>query len=302
MESPNTYYCPAKVNLALSVGAPLDNGFHPIASWMVAVSLYDDLTVEKVDPSSSFDIQWADDALRPSEIDWPVEKDLAFRAHQLIEQHVGRPLPVRVTLRKRIPVGGGLAGGSSNGATMLRALNELFDLNLPRQTLIDIAMQLGSDLAFFLGEPSAIITGLGEGLEPAPRPEPIHLALAVPAFGCPTGAVYKMFDTMLEGAKKETVPFKAGGQSPFSQVRELTRRTPLPPDAPFNDLAAPACAVEPALAVIRQQAEEIARRPVHITGSGSGMFVIADTADHASELADQLATQLDLATVSAQTL
>ncbi len=292
MESPRTYLCPAKVNLALSVGAPLDNGFHPIASWMVAVSLHDDLSAE-IAGETSFDIAWADNALRPSPIDWPIEKDLAYRAHQLVQQHVGRALPVRVTLRKRIPVGGGLAGGSSNGAAMLHALNELFDLNLPQRTRIDLAMQLGSDLAFFLGEPSAIITGLGEGIEPAPRSEPIHLALAVPAFGCPTGAVYKTFDTMLD---------RIGGDVDLERVRELTQLTPLPPDAPFNDLSGPACSVEPALAVIRQQAEAIARRPVHITGSGSGMFVICGSADHTNELADQLATQLDLATVAVRTL
>jgi 4-diphosphocytidyl-2-C-methyl-D-erythritol kinase len=96
--------CPAKVNLALSVGAPRADGYHPIASWMVAIDLCDELRLEpQPDGSTStYTIAWAANALRASAIDWSLDKDLTVRAHRLVEQHVGRPLPIAMQMTKRI--------------------------------------------------------------------------------------------------------------------------------------------------------------------------------------------------------
>ena len=107
---------PAKLNLALSVGAPNAQRMHPIASWMVTVSLHDELFLEELqaDSLSLYAIIWHKDARRKSEIDWSITKDLAVRAHLAVEAHVGRKLPIKMRLEKRIPVGGGLGGGSSN--------------------------------------------------------------------------------------------------------------------------------------------------------------------------------------------
>ena len=116
---------PAKLNLALSVGPPDQRGMHPICTWMVTISLCDDLLVTRLDEGrlSRYAILWHPDALRPLEIDWPVPRDLAVRAHLALEQHVGRPLPVQLKLDKRIPVGGGLGGGSSDAAAIEIQLN-----------------------------------------------------------------------------------------------------------------------------------------------------------------------------------
>jgi len=281
-----TVTCPAKVNLALSVGAPREDGFHPIASWMVTIGLCDELVLRPSPEhdrggASTFDIAWADDAPSPSPIDWPLESDLIVKAHALVEQHVGRPLPVRVTLTKRIPVGAGLAGGSSDGAGMLRGLNELFALDLPRHTLIDLSMKLGSDLAFFFSSGSAMVTGRGEGLEELPMPVGMNLALLMPSFGCSTGGVYRAFDEMSPtGAVDEQAvrEVAAGG-------REL-----------FNDLAAPACAVERRLAALREQIHTCTGRTVHVTGSGAGMFIVANDARDADDLAKLIRERLDVAT------
>src|SRR5690349_3701340 len=110
--------CPAKVNLALSVGAPIETprgSLHPIASWMVAVDFGDDLALERTDEkgakagaaksASNFDLSFAEDAPHRGAVDWPLEKDLCFRAHQLMEREAGRALPMRLTLKKRIPAG-----------------------------------------------------------------------------------------------------------------------------------------------------------------------------------------------------
>lgn len=261
------FSCPAKVNLALSVGAPRDDGMHPIRSWMVQVSFYDDLIVERTDGRSVYQIQWAPDAPQPSPIDWPADKDLAVRAHRMIEQHVGRPLPVKMTLAKRIPVGAGLAGGSSNGAIMLRAVNRLFDLNLPHELLCEMAGKLGSDPAFFLGPASAIVSGLGDVIEPCALESPIHLVLMLPPLHCNTGAVYRTFDAL----------------SPTTTLQQVG-----PGIEPFNDLAGPACAVEPRLREVRKQCESLLQRRVHVTGSGAALFALADSAEDAEALADRV--------------
>src|SRR5436190_20490393 len=132
-----TVNAPAKLNVALSVGPPRGDGMHPIASWMVTVDLFDELVFTRLDDDrlSRYALLWHKDAKRRSEINWSITKDLAVRAHLALEHHVGRHLPVQLKLEKRIPVGGGLGGGSSDAAATLRAVNELFDLGLSLEEL-----------------------------------------------------------------------------------------------------------------------------------------------------------------------
>ena len=167
---------PAKVNLALSVGdaepAERDGarnpraGWHPIASWMVCVDLMDRVRVTPGSEGSTHRIAWAEDAPRPTPIDWPVEKDLAVRAHRALERRVGRTLPCAVAVEKRIPVGGGLGGGSSDAAAALLALREAFDLPLSDAELAAVGAGLGSDVAFFVDAEHGpgVVTGFGEGV------------------------------------------------------------------------------------------------------------------------------------------
>lgn len=277
-----TVACPAKVNLALSVGAPREDGYHPIASWMVTIGLADQLTLQKTDGESSFDIAWADDALSPCDIDWPLGKDLIYRAHGLLEAHTGKTLPIHATLTKRIPVGAGLAGGSTDGAAMFKGLNQLFALGLDDATLIDLSMQLGSDLAFFFSPGSAIVTGRGEHLTDAAMPSDMHLALILPDFGCPTGAVYQAFDSLLPQAAvdKQAVHGAVAGN------RDC-----------FNDLAEAACAVQPRLADLRARISQATRRPVHVTGSGAGMFIVTASAHDANDLSRIIRDQCSVSAI-----
>ena len=281
-------HCPAKVNLALSIGSPGPDGMHPLASWMVALNFGDHLALTVADaPSSHFDIAFADDAPRPGEVDWPLEKDLAYRAHRAMEPFVNRPLPMQATIRKRIPAGAGLGGGSANAAGMLVALCRLYDLSIDEPALTRLAATLGSDVAFaagaLLGRPSALVTGLGETLEDAPLREPLHLVLILPPFGCPTGPVYRAFDD------RTTVPVCADAD----RVRALTRMSPLPQDAPFNDLAAPACDIRPELGDLLTTLHEKLALPVH---------VIAPSALTAKVLARKVAAETGLTAVATRTM
>jgi 4-diphosphocytidyl-2-C-methyl-D-erythritol kinase len=292
-------HSPAKVNLALSVGGPdPQRRLHPIASWMAALEFGDrlHLTPQSHRATSRFQIAFAADAPVACEVDWPLEKDLACRAHAAMVAHVGRPLPVQATLLKRVPTGAGLGGGSGNAAAMLVALARAFQLPISRQQLIALGQQLGSDVGFqvaaVLGQPSALVSGFGEHVEPLPMPNPLDLVLIFPGFGCPTGPVYAAFDDALNDPKR-----------PDEQaVRHLATQWPVPPDGPFNDLAAPACRVQPRLGELLDVLRRRHNLVVHVTGSGSTLFVLASDAAEAEQIARRIVGETGLAALATRTL
>ncbi|MCW5764645.1 MAG: hypothetical protein KIT68_01550 [Phycisphaeraceae bacterium] len=283
-----TIHAPAKLNLALSVGPPgPPQGYHPIASWFCCIDLLDDLSLRRLPAgaASVHALAWADDAPRPSPIDWPVERDLAVRAHRALEAHVGGALPLELRLVKRIPVGGGLGGGSSDAAAMLRAVDRLFDLGLNGGTLGRIGASLGSDVPFFLDVETpveaparpALVEGLGERLtRVGPLPRGSCAVLVLPPFGCPTGQVYRAFDSAPARLDAERVRRLIGAASarPVDCSGEL-----------FNDLAEPACRVEPRLAELLGRLRAGLGVPVHVTGSGSTVFCLAKDPAGAAALA-----------------
>ncbi len=289
--------CPAKINLALSVGAPDADGMHPIASWMVCLDLADALTLEKAEGPPSLDIRLdrgPDSMVADRQVDWPLEKDLAWRAWRLLAEHVGRELPAKATLLKRIPTGGGLGGGSADAAGMLVGLSQIFELGVSTNTLVELSRRLGSDVGFFVRalankQPSALVTGLGEAITPLPLPRPIDLVLIFPPFGCPTGPVYQAFDQMHRLARGDARPAE------IERVCQLAANWPSSSGALFNDLAEPACRVQPPLTDLRQRLADTLGRPVHVTGSGSTLFTLAEDRVDAQRLADRAVTDGDCA-------
>ena len=297
--------CPAKLNLALSVGAPDPelNGLHPIASWMMAVDLCDDLELVALgdDTLSRYAILWKDDAPRPTEIDWAIRDDLAVRAHLALEDRVRRRLPVQLKLEKRIPVGGGLGGGSSNAAAVLRAGNQLFGLGLSDEELADIGAGLGSDVPFFItGGGSALVEGVGATLTPthpdSDRIPEIHAVVLFPEEQCPTGPVYAAFDVHSPDAAVD------GGA-----VRALLARAHDSGlshgfgDHLFNDLAQAVWQEYPSIHAQLEALAQVAEAPVHLSGSGSSLFVICDDAMHAEHLAAALTDRTNLPALAVRT-
>ncbi|HHN77066.1 MAG TPA: hypothetical protein ENK11_00110 [Phycisphaerales bacterium] len=257
----------AKINLALTVGPPDAGGMHPIASWMTAVDLADEITVTRIGDgqASVFDRRLEDGTPVP----WPEETDLVVRAHRAVERVAG-PLPVRVSVVKHIPAGGGLGGGSSDAAVMLRALDVHFGLCLGQAGLVEIALSLGSDIPFFLdegvkpGDPprGALVTGMGDRVDRlGPRRWPGEWVLICPPFGCETGAVYRAFD-------RDPRVFRPG------EVERVARGSVFDSSALFNDLAGAAEVVRPDLARIRRGLADVLGVGVHVSGSGSTLFVV----------------------------
>ncbi|MFG0293092.1 MAG: 4-(cytidine 5'-diphospho)-2-C-methyl-D-erythritol kinase [Phycisphaerales bacterium JB050] len=294
----------AKVNLALAVGAPIDDdsehdGMHPIASWMAPIDLADELLVTRLedDRLSRYAILWHEDAPQKcAPIDWSVRDDLAVRAHLLLEREVGRTLPVQMKLDKRIPVGGGLGGGSSDAAAMLLAVRELFELDLSDDDLRSLAHELGSDVPFFLqsrddrsgvGPGPAVIEGLGEKCTPVKpvHPSSAHLVLVLPEFGCGTGGVYRAFDHAVTG-----VDGSSDHVLRDVEVHQIAASGEVRSCDLFNDLGGPAQVVQPKLSAVIANIERAIGATAHVTGSGSTLFLPCPGGEVEAEL---LAQQLD---------
>lgn len=297
----------AKLNLCLAVGPPEPPdaqrpGWHPIASWMCCIDLHDEIAITAHRTGSSgrergvLSTSWADDAPRPSPIDWPTEKDLCARALRTAERLAGAPLPVTIETLKRIPAAGGLGGGSSDAGAVLLALIDMFSLDIQRDRLIDAALALGSDVPFFTdssgpdGAPRhAVVSGFGERIERMASPERsggksggaggghegVWATMIVPAFGCDTARVYREFDaqpaaTLRDRAVRDTALSCARGNGI---------------DAPrlFNDLAEPAMRIEPRLRTLTLWVSDLLQRPVHVSGSGSTLFSLGATREQAED-------------------
>ncbi len=298
MERSLVVRAPAKLNLALSVGAPCATSaspatmMHPLSSWMVTVNLYDELHLERVAEThaSLFATVWHADALRRTEIDWDLSKDLVHRAHDRLEQFVGKALPVKSRLEKRIPVGGGLGGGSSDAAAMLRALNELFQLNVPTVELERIAAELGSDIPFLVRGGSALVSGFGERIEALRESPSLDAVLFFPDVQCPTGAVYGAFDRLAPLATLNEM-----------RVRDLAAKSRLNARDPFNDLTEAAKAIAPAMADDIEELCDLSDLPVHVCGSGSSLFVVCSDPAHAVALAETATAKLAMPAVAIST-
>ena len=200
-------HTPAKLNLFLEVLGKRADGFHELESLFVTVSLYDTLCFRE---GRTHDIQLrcrntglvgvaeGKDAFRaPSGQD-----NLIFKAAHLLRERSGVHRGAQIDLWKRIPAESGLAGGSSDAAATLAALNRLWELNLPREELLQLAAELGSDVGFFLAQASAALCrGRGELIEPLRLPGNLHFVIARPYTGLSTARVFQRYQPRTE--KKE---------------------------------------------------------------------------------------------------
>ena len=203
-------HTPAKLNLFLEILGKRLDGFHELETLMVTVGLYDTLRFTEDDtsfsPSQSAAVTSA--AVLPSDIHlscrWagspefspgpiPTGSDnLVVQAAELLREVTGTRRGVSIELTKRIPMAAGLAGGSSDCAATLFALNRLWKLGLPDQRLLELAARLGSDIAFFLTRTSAAVCrGRGEIIEPVAAPMRLHFVIAKPTSGLSTAAVFR---------------------------------------------------------------------------------------------------------------
>ncbi len=173
---------PAKLNLFLHVVGRRPDGFHLLQTLFRFIDLHDTL---------HFSLREDGVVHRTHAIEGVAEEqDLCMRAARLLQSETGCALGVDITLEKRIPMGGGLGGGSSDAATTLIALNRLWSLGLTRKRLMQIGLKLGADVPVFIFGENAFAEGVGEKLQACPLPEAWYVVLFPPVH-VPTAEIFK---------------------------------------------------------------------------------------------------------------
>jgi 4-diphosphocytidyl-2-C-methyl-D-erythritol kinase len=295
-----TVRAPAKINLQLAVGPLRDDGYHDLVTVFQAVSLYDEVTAATVDGSGDDQVlvsgEGADSV--PGGPD-----NLALKAATALAQVAGlSPDPGRhleITIRKRIPVAAGLAGGSADAAAALVACNELWQAGLSLEQLSGIAAGVGSDVAFSLLGGTAVGQGRGEQLSPALASGEYHWVLAVADGQLSTPEVYRTLDRLRESG---SVP--AAGAAGASDGTDVAAWTDGPgaldhdlmaalrsgePAAVgrtlSNDLQSAALSLFPALRKTLNAGQELGALGAIVAGSGPTCVFLAANAERAVDLA-----------------
>ncbi|CAL9444446.1 4-diphosphocytidyl-2-C-methyl-D-erythritol kinase [Streptomyces sp. enrichment culture] len=188
-----TVRVPAKVNVQLAVGAARADGFHDLANVFLAVGLYDEVTAT---PAAELRVTCAG----PDAGQVPLDRtNLAARAAVLLGERYGRDPAVHLHIAKDIPVAGGMAGGSADGAAALVACDALWGTGATRDELLGLCAELGSDVPFSLVGGAALGTGRGEKLTPLEVGGTFHWVFAMARGGLSTPAVFREFDRLTEG-------------------------------------------------------------------------------------------------------
>ena len=269
---------PAKLNLYLAVLGKRADGFHELCSLMVAIDLYDTLVFR---PASELaePVQ-----LRSNVAAVETGDNLVVRAIELLRKRCGvPPEPLRVWLQKRIPIGAGLGGGSSDGAATLLSIARRYGLAVSHAQLVSWSAELGSDCPFFAAECSAaVVRGRGEQLEPVPLPRQLDIVVHWPGVHVSTAQVFARVRPGRADQRQITALIDALQQE--ASVEAISRLL-------RNDLVDAACAIAPpiarSLSFMRDHGLAAA-----MTGSGSAVFGIAHNRQEAIHVGQQLRRHL----------
>jgi 4-diphosphocytidyl-2-C-methyl-D-erythritol kinase len=246
MSERHSFPAPAKLNLMLRVLGRRADGYHLLQTVIRFIDYGDTL---------GFRIREDGVIVRENEVEGvDAAADLAVRAAQLLRQATGSPLGADIRLEKRLPIGGGLGGGSSNAATTLLALNKLWRLDLPRARLLELALQLGADVPVFVFGDNALAESIGEKLEALVLP-PAWYVVLTPPVAVSTARVFAAPELKRDSKKIRIQSFSA--------------------DLAGNDLEPFVCQAYPEVARhlgwLRQFGQAV------MTGSGACVFASFDT-------------------------
>ena len=261
---------PAKINLSLRVVGKRSDGYHFLDTVMVPIGLYDEITIAgtRLAKTGRESLKvTCSHPLVPSG-----EENLVYRAAALLLGRKGIRGRVRIHIRKRIPVGGGLGGGSSDAAATLKGLNRLFRLGCGRRELLSLAASLGADVPFFIYGCPARAKGIGERLHPLASFPRLWVIVLYPGFPVSTGWVYRHWRA---GKLTKTIE---NTRINFS-VREPERLKRLL----VNDLEKVASRRYPRIALLKKRLMEEGAAGALMSGSGSSVFGIFSSEQTARE-------------------
>ena len=256
-------FAPAKVNLNLRITGRRDDGYHLLDSLMVPISLGDDVEISRADgPPQSVTVH-ADSPDVP-----PGEENTVHRAAQAFYGRTGRSEPVAVSIRKRIPIGAGLGGGSTDAAATLRGMNDLLGTGLTTGDLLALAVSVGADVPFFIRGEAARARGIGERLSPAGPLPRLWMVVLFPNFPVSTAWVYRNLRFKLTKPSRNNNLI--GNLDTPHEVAQVM----------VNDLEKVTIGRYPPIARLKRRLDEEGAIGSLMSGSGSSVFgVFADKAD-----------------------
>ena len=279
---------PAKVNVFFAVGAFLKSGFHDVASCYQALSLREVLSVEL---EGKFSIDFAGPLAAQSKEVVPTDaNNLVYKAALAIRKLNTNVLPqlVSFVIHKSVPIAGGMAGGSADGAAALVALERLFDVDLGPQ-LPKVAAKLGSDVPFSLMGGTAIGTGRGEKLSKIETDAILHWVMTPSSVGLSTPDVYRKLDVMrtesgvdVSTLEKPEVPAELVAALVSGDAAEVAKHM-------HNDLEIAALALRPELADTIDAGRKAGSLKSMVSGSGPTIAHLAKNRIHAEQIANRLA-------------
>ena len=265
---------PAKVNLQLAVGPKESDGFHEVVTVFQAISLMDTL---KIEDAKEFSISISGDYVNGVPLD---SENLVSRAVELMATRFETTKNLAISINKKIPVAGGMAGGSADAAATLLGIDQLYGLNLSKDELSEVATHLGSDVPFMLHGGTAIGRGRGDDVTPALSRGTYSWVIAVSSTGLSTPAVYAECDRLRNG-----LDIKSPSLNDELLQALLSGDSVRVGKCLTNDLQAAACSLRPALRLILDMGHEYGALGGIVSGSGPSVaFLVADE-DHSLDLA-----------------
>lgn len=247
----------AKINLGLEVGSLREDGYHQLTTLFQTVALKDRLTFERR-PDGEISL-----AGNRSDVPWD-ESNLIYQSALRLRQATGLEAGASIFVEKNIPPGRGLAGGSSNAAVTLLALNRLWGCQLDREKLKALAAELGADVPFFLHGGLCLGRGKGDELQEVSELPPAWVVLVIPDFSVSTALAYREFDRrsgFLTSTGKESKIIQFLGHRNFSLFKHLR-----------NDLELAVFKIQPQLVEIKKELVAAGAELSLLSGSGSAVF------------------------------
>ena len=253
---------PAKINLYLHIGPVRPDGLHDLASLFVFAR---DGDVIRVEPAKSLSLT-VSGPYAPLLKDLPPEKNLVYRAAQMLAHAAGVEAGAAITLEKNLPVAAGVGGGSADAAAALNALVALWKIDIGEAALIRLAFRLGADVPACLAKAPVNVSGAGERIEQGPSLPPLWITLVNPRVEMPTGPIFRAFDKAYPAPPAPLLAnFRAANYQQMTEAMQATR----------NDLEAFAIEKAP---VIREVINGLATAPgalaARMSGSGATCFAL----------------------------
>lgn len=265
---------PGKINLQLSVGPLQSDGYHGLATVFQAVSLYDEITISRSDSEGIRISSEGRHEFLPLN-----SENLAYKAAEIMMKEFELESGLNLTIKKEIPIAGGMAGGSADAGATIVGIDHLFSLGLKRDAMEQIGARLGADVPFTISGGTAIGTGRGDQITPVLSRGSYNWVLALSSAGLSTPAVFKECDRLREGLEVSQPHISDKLMHALSSGDSKSLGAAL-----VNDLQSAACSLKPALRLILDVGMDYGALGGLVSGSGPTVAFLAENEDHALDL------------------